>query len=134
MRACCGALSTDFAGALLDDHAAVDEQHAVGDLAGEAHLVGDDDHGHAVVGELAHHAEHLADQFGIERRGRLVEQDRLGLHRQRARDRDALLLAAGELRRIGIGLVGEADPRQQRAAALERLGARLPLHDRPALR
>ena len=34
--------------ALLDDDAAVHEDDAVGDLAGEAHLVGDDDHRHAL--------------------------------------------------------------------------------------
>ena len=36
-----------------------------------------------------------------------------GLHRQGARDRDALLLAAGELRRDRRRLVGEADAREQ---------------------
>jgi hypothetical protein len=29
--------------------------------------VSDDDHGHAVGGELAHHAEDVADEFGVER-------------------------------------------------------------------
>ena len=65
--------------ALLDDDAAIDEQHPIGDITSEPHFVGDHDHGHAVVGELAHHRKHVADQFGIERRGRLVEQDRLRL-------------------------------------------------------
>ncbi|MGY4443930.1 hypothetical protein ACVW04_006749 [Bradyrhizobium sp. LM2.3] len=94
----------------------------------KAHLVGDDDHGHAVVGELAHHAENVADQFRIERRGGLVEQDGLGLHRQRARNRDALLLAAGELRRMCVGLLGEPHLHQQGTAALECLRTRLLLH------
>ena len=58
---------------LLDDHAAVDKQHAVGDVLGKSHLMGNDDHGHAVVGKLAHDAQHVADQLGIERRRRLVE-------------------------------------------------------------
>ena len=66
------------------------------------HLVGHDHHGHAVLGERAHHRQHLADQLGIERGGRLVEQDRLRLHRERAGDRDALLLSAGERGRIGV--------------------------------
>ena len=39
--------------------------------------------------------KNVADQFGIQRRGRLVEQDRLRLHRERAGNRDALLLSAG---------------------------------------
>ena len=64
----------------------------------------DDDHRRAVVGQLAHHGQHLVGELGIERRGRLVEQHHLRLHRQRARDRDALLLAAGQSRRILAGL------------------------------
>jgi hypothetical protein len=38
----------------------------------------------------------VADQLGIERRGRLVEEHQLGLHRQGAGDRHPLLLASGE--------------------------------------
>ena len=44
-----------------------------------------------------HDVEHLVDHLRVERRGRLVEQHRDRVHRQRARDRHALLLAAGEL-------------------------------------
>ena len=40
---------------------------------------------------------HLQPQLGVEIRQRLVEQQHLRLDRQRAGDRDALLLAAGEL-------------------------------------
>ena len=45
--------------------------------------------------------EHFADQLRVERRGDLVEQQDLGLHRDRARDADALLLAAGQLGTAG---------------------------------
>ena len=83
--------------------------------------MGDDDHGHTVVRKLAHDAQYVADQFGIECRGRLVEQDRLRLHRQCAGNRHALLLTAGQLRRMDIGLFGQPNPPQQRAAALQRL-------------
>src|SRR5689334_2801088 len=38
-------------GGILDDLAAVHEDHPVRDLAGESHLVRDDHHGHAVPGE-----------------------------------------------------------------------------------
>ena len=82
------------------------------DLVGEAHLVRDHDHGHALVGKLLHHRQHLADQLGVEGRGDLVEQQHLGLHRHGAGDADPLLLAAGELRRQAVELVGEADPLQ----------------------
>ena len=43
-------------------------------LAGEAHLVRDDHHGHALGCQLAHDQQHLAAQFRVERGGRLVEQ------------------------------------------------------------
>ena len=51
-----------------------------------------------VSGEVPHHVQHLADELGVERGGRLVEQHELRVHRQRPGDGDALLLAAGELR------------------------------------
>ena len=51
---------------------------AARDLARETHLVRDHQHRAAFLGEAAHHAQHLAHQFGIERRGRLVEQHTLG--------------------------------------------------------
>ena len=78
----------------FDDHPVVEHHHAVGRLASEAHLVTDDDHRHAFVGELLHHRKHLADHLGVERAGRLVEEHQGRPHRQRARDRHALLLAA----------------------------------------
>ena len=67
--------------------------------------------------------------FRVERRRGLVEKHDLRFHAQRPRDRDALLLAAGELRRMRVGLLGEADLREQRAATLDHLGAGLLLHE-----
>ena len=49
----------------------------------------------------------------IERGERLVEQQHFRLRHQRARDRHALRLPAGQFARPGIGLVGKADPRQR---------------------
>ena len=60
------------------------------------------------------------DQLRVERRGRLVEQHGGGLHGERAGDGGALLLAARQLGRIGVELVGQADPGDQRAG--RRLG------------
>ena len=79
-----------------------------------------------LAGEVAHHRQHFADQLGVERRGRLVEQHQLRLHRQRAGDGDALLLAAGELDRVGVALVGEADALEQRLASAIASRARPP--------
>src|SRR6478736_2858919 len=69
---------------LLDDPAVGHEDDAVRGAAGEAHLVGDDDHGHAGVGQLDHHVEHLGDHLRVQGRGRLVEEHHLGIHRERA--------------------------------------------------
>ena len=84
--------------------------------------MGDDDHGDAGPGQLLHHVEHLADHLGVERRGRLVEQQHLRLHGERPGDADALLLAAGELAGIFVDLVLEPDARQQLARPLVRVG------------
>src|SRR5882724_448405 len=118
-----------FRGPLLHNDTAIDEQHAIGDIGGKSHFVRDHHHGHAVVGKLAHHAKHFADELGIERGCWLVEQDRLGLHRERTRYGDTLLLTTRKLRRIGIGFFRKTHPRQQRPAAFERLGARFALHE-----
>jgi len=96
-------------GGVLDDLALVHEHHAVGDLAGEPHLVRDHHHGHALGRERYHDVEHLVDHLGVERRGRLVEQHGDGVHGERTGDRDALLLAAGQLARIFLGVRGEPD-------------------------
>src|SRR5437763_3471757 len=55
-----------------------------------------DDHRHARVRELADEIQDLADELRVERARDLVEQHQLRAHREGARDRDPLLLAAGE--------------------------------------
>ena len=77
-----------------------------------------------LVGELPHDVEDLADQLGVQRRGRLVEEHQLGPHGQRPGDRDALLLAAGQLRGVRVRLVRQPDPVQQLPGLLARLGLR----------
>src|ERR1700682_4242710 len=111
--------------ALLDDLAAVDEDHSIRHLACETHLVLAHDHRHAVVREHAHDGEHFAAQLGVEPRRGFVEEDCLGTHRQRPRDRHALLLATGKPVWVIMFLAGKADSRQQCARALARLGTRL---------
>ena len=54
----------------------------------------------AAAGEVADDVEHLADELGVERAGGLVEQQDLRAQGERAGDRDALLLAAGQLARV----------------------------------
>src|SRR6202042_3968761 len=45
----------------LDDVAVIHKDDLVGYLLGKTHLVGNDDHGHAVIREVFHDREHLAD-------------------------------------------------------------------------
>ena len=124
-----GSPSTSLRRPGLDHDAVVHEHHRVADLAGEADLVRDDDHRHPVGGQLAHRVEHVADQLGVERRGRLVEQHQLRLHRQRPGDRHALLLAAGQRHRVGVELVAEADAVEQLASRAARASPRSTLGD-----
>ena len=108
---------------LLEHPAAVEEAHPVGDLAREAHLVRGDEHGHAVVLQLADQAQHLADEFRVERARHLVEEHQPRPGHQRPRDRDPLLLAAGQLVRARARPVAQPDPlehRQRRGLGLSR--------------
>src|SRR6478609_10563773 len=68
-------------GVLLDDGAVGHEEDPVGGGAGEAHLVGDDDHRHPALREVDHHVEDLVDHLGVESRRGLVEEHHLRLHR-----------------------------------------------------
>src|SRR3546814_17476557 len=55
---------------------------------------------------------HLLAQLEVERRERLVEQQHLGLAGERARQRHALLLSAGELSRPAVGVALQLHQRQ----------------------
>ena len=62
------------------------------------------------------HLRHLLElvcQSIFGRKGRLVEQHDARVHAQRAGDRHALLLAAGELARIFVRLLGDLHPLQE---------------------
>ena len=65
--------------------------------------------------------------LGVERGQRLVEQQHLRLDRERAGEGDALLLAARQLVRVAVALVGQVDELEQLADALADVGlGRLP--------
>ncbi len=55
---------------------------------------------------------HLVAQLLVERRERLVQQDDLGLHHQRAGQRDALPLAAGQFMRLALAVAFHVHQRQ----------------------
>ena len=88
---------------LLHLAARVHHHHPVGVLGDHAHVVGDeDDRGAERVLQLAHQVEDLGLDGHVERRGRLVGDEHLGIARQRHGDHDALAHAARELVRIGV--------------------------------
>ena len=87
-------------------------------MCGDVALVGDDDHRHALVLDRLQDLHDVARGRRVERAGRLVGEQELGAGDQRAGDRDALLLAAGELARQVLGAVGEADPLEVDRGAL----------------
>ena len=89
-------------------------------------VVADEEVGQAQpVLQVAHQVEDLRLHGDVERRGRLVADDEVGLGRQRAGDGDALALAAGELVRVLRAVGGvEADEPQQLADAVRGLALR----------
>ncbi len=108
----------------MRDAALVEEHHAVGHFAGEAHFMGDHDHRHAAAREFAHHVQHFLHHFRVQGGGGLVEQHHLGPHGQRAGDGHALLLAARELPGVLVGMLAQAHAAQQLQGLFVRLGAR----------
>ncbi|SCB34453.1 hypothetical protein GA0061099_1005182 [Bradyrhizobium yuanmingense] len=102
---------------LLDDAAGIHHRDAVAILRDDAEVVADQHHGHAEL--AADRGEQLQDlclNGGIERSGRLVRDQEIGIPGQRHRDHDALDLAAGEFVRIGLepaASVGNADEIKQ---------------------
>ena len=58
----------------FDDLATVHENDTVRNRRGEAHFVGNYQHGHAAFSELDHDIEHLLDHFRVEGGGGLVKQ------------------------------------------------------------
>ena len=94
-------------------------------MLGFVHVVGDEDDRDALLAvELFDGREHLAPADGVEHGGRLVEHDALGLHRQHARDGDALLLSAGEQVRRVLDELRHADGLERVVYAISDLGAR----------
>ena len=72
--------------------------------------------------------EHVAPVRAIEIAGRLVGEDQRRIVGQRARDRNALLLAARELRRIVMAAIVQPDFVEQRLRARRRIAPAGDLH------
>ena len=86
------------------------QQDAVADLDRLRDRMGDEQHGEFRLRPRAAAARPAgAPRQRVERGERLVHQQDIRLHRHAARDRDALLHAAGQRVRIGVDDAGEAD-------------------------
>lgn len=86
VRSSRGASSTSSGVPPLHDPPVGHGHHRVGGLPGGRALVRDDDHRRPPRRQVPDDVQHLPRQLGIERRRRLVEQQRLRLQRERPRD------------------------------------------------
>ncbi len=94
-------------GALLDDLALVHDRDPVGDVADDADVVGDEDVGEAeLLLEVVEQVDDLSADRDVEGGDRLVGDDQLRVQRQRPGDPDPLPLAAGELVRVAVVVLG----------------------------
>jgi len=76
--------------------------HAVGDFGDHAHVMGDEEHGGAVIAlQIADQRQNLLLRGHVQRSGRLVGDQKFRFQHQRHRDHDALALAARQPVRIG---------------------------------
>ena len=79
--------------------AAIELERPLGDVVEEVAVVGDEDHAARIVLEVALEP---GDALGVEVVGRLVEQQDVGLGQQQLGQRHAALLAARQLRHVGV--------------------------------
>ena len=109
----------------LDDLAEIHHRHAVRHAFDHGHVVRDEQIGQAHARlQIKHQVDDLRLDRHVERRDRFVGDDQLRLERQRARDADALALAAGELVREALRHLGlKADAPQEVRHLVARLGA-----------
>ena len=117
---------------VLLDSSLVHDHDAVGQLE-RLFLIVRDEHARQVnfFVQPPQPAPQLLPHLGVERAERLVEQQHLRLDGQRPRERDALALAAGELRRIAVAQVVELHELQQVRHLRRDLVVRRPMRARP---
>jgi hypothetical protein len=112
----------------VDDEAVADRDDTLrprGELAVMSH----EEDGLPLSVQPPEELEHLGGRDRVEVAGRLVADDQLGVGGERPRDRDALLLAAGELGREVVGLVAETDELEVALRLLEAFALRAPARE-----
>ena len=126
---CSGRSSTASASTGLHDAAGVHHGDLVGEAGDHRQIVRDPDQPGAVgCRELLHLGQNLRLYGDVQRRGRLVGDQQIGMMQQRDGDRHALPHAAGELMRIGCEtFIGAGDP--DHAKGIARTRARLGVRD-----
>ena len=95
---------------LADDLAASDDRDPIGDLEDLVELVADEDDAVALGREAAQDLEDLLGLLGRQDRGRLVEDEDLGVAVERLEDLDALLPADRQGADLDVGVDLEAEP------------------------
>ena len=113
---------------LLDDPAGAHDDHLVAQGPDHAQVVADEEVGEVVARlQLAQQVHDLRLDRHVEGRGRLVEDDEARPQHHRARDGDALSLAAGELVGIAVAALGvESDLAQRLVDHAAALGGSVP--------
>ena len=92
---------------LFHEPSGVHDADAVGGVGVHAHVVGDEHHGRPHLAlHVADHRQHVLLHHHVERRGRFVGDDELGLTHRGQGDRHPLAHPAGQLVRIGGQDVG----------------------------
>ena len=110
---------------LLDDPAVAQDADPVAEQGGLGEVVRYKDDRYLERVERGYQlAARARPRRWVERRERLVEQEEIRLAGEGARERHALALAAGELRRLGVGQLGQAESIQQRERRGTALAAR----------
>ena len=87
-----------------------------------------DDHGHLVFGQFLDNLEHFAGKFRVQGTRRLVKEKYLRVHRERAGNGHALLLAAAEFAGVSLLLAFEAHPLEQESSHSAGILAFVPQH------
>lgn len=93
----------------LFDRALADESDTVRYVTRKSDFMGHHEHRHSLVAQKTQGVENLANEFGVECRCDFIEKHVVRFHRERAGNRETLLLTTGHLVRVDIELVRQAN-------------------------